>query len=128
MGDERTADTPDATRLDPSTFEAPRPAPLHERAKALHICPSCDSDLVFPVDWAPVDRSRWSVDLRCPNCDWNATGVFSQELVDAFDDALDRGTEALLDDLALLARANMEEQIERFVAALNGDRILPEDF
>jgi hypothetical protein len=49
-------------------------------------------------------------------------------MVDRLDEALDRGTEAVLEDLNILVRANMEDQIERFVAALNGDQILPEDF
>ena len=44
------------------------------------------------------------------------------------DEALDRGTESVLDDLDVLTRANMEEQIERFAAALQADQILPEDF
>ena len=55
-------------------------------------------------------------------------GVYAQEVVDRFDEALDGGTEQLLDDLNLLARANMEEQVDRFVAALWADHILPEDF
>ena len=41
---------------------------------------------------------------------------------------LDAGTEQLLGDLNLLARANMEEQVERFIAALRAGQILPEDF
>jgi len=49
-------------------------------------------------------------------------------VVDRLDEALDHGTEAVLDDLNILVRANMEDQIDRFVAALNGDKILPEDF
>ena len=72
--------------------------------------------------------SGWTVDLRCPDCEWTGGGVYAQEVVDRFDEALDGGTEQLLDDLNLLARANMEEQVERFVAALWADRILPEDF
>jgi hypothetical protein len=49
-------------------------------------------------------------------------------MVDRLDEALDRGTEAVLEDLNILVRANMEDQIDRFVTALNGDLILPEDF
>ncbi len=131
MADEPTAESPSANRsqhLDPSTFKAPRRTPTRDRARALHVCPGCDSELVYPLDWAPVDRTRWRVDLHCPECDWQATGVYSQEVVDRFDEALDRGTEALLDDLSLLTRANMEDQIDRFVDALNANLILPEDF
>jgi hypothetical protein len=34
----------------------------------------------------------------------------------------------VLDDLNTLVRANMEDQISRFVSALSADHILPEDF
>ena len=61
-------------------------------------------------------RSR----LRCPNCEWAGTGVFEQELVERFDEELDRGTEALVRDLKRLAHANMEDEIERFTTALDG--------
>jgi hypothetical protein len=131
MPDEPTADRASASpseALDPSTFRPRQRTATHERAKALHICPSCDSELVYPVDWAPADRTRWRVDLYCPECDWSGGGVFTQELVDAFDEELDRGTEQLLHDLHLLARANMEDQVERFVDALRANLIIPEDF
>ena len=45
-----------------------------------------------------------------------------------FDDVLDAGTDALLEDLGRLQRANMEEELRRFNLALAGDLILPEDF
>ena len=131
MADETTGDSPSAAPsepLGPGTFEARKRTPTHERAKALHVCPSCDSELVYPVDWAPADRERWRVDLHCPDCSWTGGGVYSQALVDRFDDELDRGTEELLDDLRLLTRANMEEQIKGFIRALHADQILPEDF
>ena len=37
-------------------------------------------------------------------------------------------TEALVRDLKRLMQANIEEEIERFVAALNADAIQPMDF
>ena len=75
-----------------------------------------------------MERRRWSVDLRCPDCEWRGGGVYAQEVVDRFDEELDQGTEQLLADLAALAQANMEEQVERFVTALHAGWILPEDF
>jgi len=98
------------------------------QAAGLHVCPCCESELVYPTDWCPAPRKRWNVDLRCPECEWLGNGNYSQELVDRFDEVLDIGTEQLLTDLQLLARANMEEQVERFVAALRTGQILPEDF
>ena len=52
----------------------------------------------------------------------------SRTIVDRFDEVLDRGTDELVDDLTRLIRANMEDEIERFVDALDADLILPEDF
>ena len=98
------------------------------RAEDLHVCPSCGSNLVFPIDWAPAAKRSWRVDLRCPDCEWSGGGVYSQSVVDRFDEALDVGTDAMLNDLSLLARANMETEVDRFVAALVADHILPEDF
>jgi predicted RNA-binding Zn-ribbon protein involved in translation (DUF1610 family) len=94
----------------------------------LHVCPACTSQLVYPVDWAPARARQWSVALRCPDCEWLGEGVFAQDAVDRFDEVLDSATEQLLDDLSLLARANMEDHVERFVAALHANQILPEDF
>jgi hypothetical protein len=98
------------------------------RAEDLHICPSCSSELVHPVDWAPASDRRWTVELRCPDCEWAGTGTYTQDVVDRFDEVLDDGTESVLDDLQRLMRANMEEAVEAFIAALWADLILPEDF
>jgi predicted RNA-binding Zn-ribbon protein involved in translation (DUF1610 family) len=114
--------------LEPSVFEA-RVAPTHRRRRGqLHVCPECGSDLVYPTDWAPASDRQWQVALRCPECEWNGGGRYNQDVVDRLDEALDHGTEAVLDDLNILVRANMEDQIDRFVSALQGDKILPEDF
>ena len=114
--------------LGPEAFEAASRNRVGRRAHELHVCPTRSSELVYPVGWSPARHRQWNVALRCPDCEWHGDGVFAQEVVDRFDTALDLGTEQLLDDLALLARANMEEQIERFATALQADQILPEDF
>jgi hypothetical protein len=107
---------------------APRARGGAATADGLHVCPTCASHLVFPTDWAPAEPKSWSVQLRCPDCEWHGGGVYAQEIVDRFDEELDRGTEELLGDLTLLTRANMEEQVDRFVAALHAGWIVPEDF
>jgi hypothetical protein len=94
----------------------------------LHLCGSCNSDLVYPLDWEEAGMTHWEVTLRCPNCEWSGTGIFEQNIVEKFDEELDRGTEALVSDLRSLMMANMEEEIERFVQALDADALLPEDF
>jgi hypothetical protein len=109
---------------------ATEPLPPVERSGMLdlHVCPACDRELVYPVEWSEVSPTHWEVLLRCPNCEWSDLGEFDQSTVDRFDDELDRGTEALMCDLKRLTQANMEDEIERFVSALGVDAILPEDF
>jgi len=93
----------------------------------LHVCPECVSDLVYPLHWEEAG-DEWRLALRCPNCEWHSEGIFDQPTVEALDERMDDGTEALLGDLKQLAYANMEDEVERFVAALRADLILPLDF
>jgi hypothetical protein len=109
--------------------EIATPIPAHDESFTdLHVCGSCTSTLVYPTEWEESGATHWEVALRCPNCEWAGTGVFEQELVERFDEELDRGTEALVRDLKRLAHANMEDEIERFTTALAEDHIVPEDF
>jgi hypothetical protein len=101
---------------------------LAPRETDIHVCPECASELVYPVSWEEADRSRWEVSLRCPNCEWHVTDIFEEDAIQRFDETLDRGTEALVADLRKLTRANMEEDVERFVSALMAGHLLPEDF
>jgi hypothetical protein len=104
------------------------PATSSARVEDLHICPECDRDLVYPMDWEEASATHWEVELRCPNCEWSEVGTYDQATVDRFDEQLDQGTEALVKDLRRLLQANMEAEAERFAAALNANAILPEDF
>jgi hypothetical protein len=113
--------------FDDETTAAPTHSPS-QPAEDLHQCSSCESELVYPVDWEEAGDTHWEVFLRCPNCEWTGTGVFEQDIVERFDEELDRGTEALVRDLKHLMQANMEDEIERFVSALEADHIVPEDF
>jgi hypothetical protein len=111
---------------------AAEPRPRVERVRDglvdLHVCPECDRELVYPVEWEEASTTHWEVLLRCPSCEWSDLGTFDQGTVDRFDDELDRGTEALMRDLKRLTQANMEDEIDRVVSALGADAILPEDF
>ena len=122
------AEPANGASFDPLAFARPRPRSTQRGETELHICPTCRSDLVYPVSWAPADERNWSVDLRCPDCDWAGSGVHTQETVDRFDIELDRGTDMLIEDLARLTRANMEDETDRFISALRSDHILAEDF
>ncbi len=97
-------------------------------APDLHVCPSCNSHLVYPIAWEEAGRTSWEVSLRCPNCEWSNTDVFGEDAIQRFDETLDLGTEALVADLRKLTRANMEDDVARFVAAIAADFVLPEDF
>ncbi len=99
-----------------------------QRADGLHVCPSCTSQLVMPVAWGEAGRAHWDVTLHCPDCDWLGGGVFEEDVIERFDEELDRGTEALVRDLHRLMRANMEDETDRFCTALAADAIWPMDF
>ncbi|HEX4806451.1 MAG TPA: hypothetical protein VFU94_11180 [Conexibacter sp.] len=103
-------------------------SPLESAETGLHVCPQCASRLVAPVAWEQAGVREWAVTIQCPNCEWWDADVFDEETVERFDEELDRGTEALVRDLLRLVRANMEDDVERFVAALHAGAILPEDF
>ena len=108
--------------------DADAQADRRQVASDLHVCGTCESQLVYPVEWEEAGPKHWEVSLRCPNCEWQGTGVYEQAVVETFDEELDRGTEALVRDLKRLMHANMEDDIDRFVDALDVGLILPEDF
>ena len=112
---------------DARPVEPRRPLPLAPQ-RDLHLCGGCSSSLVYPIEWDEAGATHWEVTLRCPNCEWIGTGVFEQDVVERFDEELDRGTEALVRDLKRLMTANMEDEIDRFCRALADDHVLPEDF
>ncbi len=94
----------------------------------LHVCPECAGDLVYPVGWEERRGDAWEITLRCPDCEWWHTAEYNDDVVERFDDALNDGTEDLLASLRTFARANMEEDVERLVEAIQADLIMPMDF
>jgi hypothetical protein len=94
----------------------------------LHICPNCASELVQPSDWADGDAGRLALTLACPNCDWQESGFYERDQVEALEDELDDGLIAMIDDLHRLTQANMAADVDRFTEALRCDLVLPEDF
>jgi hypothetical protein len=121
-----SADEPTAA---PETSPAPAPAPAPaEQTRDLHVCSNCESELVYPVQWEEAGPDSWHILLRCPDCEWNESGIFQQAQCDRFDDELETGTDALSRDFKRLVTANMAEEIERFIQALDADAIQPMDF
>jgi hypothetical protein len=96
--------------------------------RQLHICPVCACDLVQPQDWAETPDAHWRMTLECPNCAWLESGLYNQLEVELLEERLDAGVEEMINDLRRLTRANMVTEVDRFVAALEHDLILPEDF
>ncbi|MDQ3770344.1 MAG: hypothetical protein M3370_12835 [Actinomycetota bacterium] len=119
---------PSGKTVDVMVFEQAPARPASLPASGLHVCPTCASALVHPIAWSEHGPEHWEVTLRCPECYGRTTGVHHESLVEALDVELDQGTEALLADLRHLAAANFEAEIAGFVAALQADLVLPEDF
>ncbi len=94
----------------------------------LHLCFHCSGELVYPLDWSEEGPRHWRIVLRCPECESRREGVFDQTSVERLDDELDRGSSALLGDLRRMTHANMSDEIEFFVRALDADLITPSDF
>jgi hypothetical protein len=97
--------------------------------KALHVCPDCTSELVQPVAWEQTSKAtEWKLWRRCPECEWLGDGVHHETEIDEFDEQLDFGTRELAEELRALEQSNMEQAAQVFMAALQNDLILPEDF
>ncbi|HWX44704.1 MAG TPA: hypothetical protein VNY52_05210 [Solirubrobacteraceae bacterium] len=126
---------PSGKRIEVVYLENPLPPSLGDgRRRAdpgtepLHVCFYCAGEFVHPVDWAEAGPAQWRILLRCPECEATREGVFDQTAVECLDDELDRATGALLSDLQRVTHANMAEEIDLFVRALDADLILPTDF
>jgi hypothetical protein len=96
--------------------------------RQLHVCPDCECELVQPHDWSEGPDASWRMTLECPNCGWLETGNYKSAEVELLEDHLDAGVGEMIDDLRRLTHANMAVEVDRFVAALQHDLILPEDF
>lgn len=95
----------------------------------LHLCPECGSTLVQPTRWEQTaKRGHWRLWRRCPECEWCCDGIHGEAEIDAFDEALDDGAEALACELEDLERESMRDVAEVFAAALAADLITADDF
>src|SRR5438270_13347154 len=119
----------------PTRKDADLPRPEQHRAQStwsstdqLHVCFHCAGELVYPLDWSEEGLRHWRIVLRCPECESRREGVFEQTAVEMLDDELDRASSALLGDLRRMTHANMTEEAEFFIRALDADLIVPSDF
>lgn len=104
------------------------PVPPRDDEVRLECCPACGGTLVHPVWWEELDELRWTVERRCPSCEWRQVGEFTQEVVDRFDDVLADATQTMLRSLRTMTRANMAHDVERLIAAIDSGDIEPIDF
>jgi hypothetical protein len=105
------------------------PASQTKSAPELHVCPGCGSHLVQPTCWEQAgDRGHWRLWRRCPECEWHCDSVHGEAEIDAFDEELDQGTQALSGALKELEHENMQRLGETFAAALAADLISADDF
>jgi hypothetical protein len=116
---------PSGRKIEVVRFHGPT---VELKTDPLHICRECRSELVQPVDWTETSAESWELVLRCPNCEWSTAGIYSQAAVEQLEERLDDGVAEMLSDLQRLTKANMAEEVDRFLAALHADLILPEDF
>jgi len=95
----------------------------------LHVCTECGSNLVQPTRWEQTaKRGHWRLWRRCPECEWRSDGIHGEAEIDAFDEALDDGAEALAVELRELEHEGMRAIAETFAAALAADLITADDF
>ena len=94
----------------------------------LHVCPECDRELVYPVEWEEASPRTGRCSCAAPTASGPTWASSTRTPSTASTRSSTSGTEALVRDLKRLTQANMEDETERFVAALGADAILPEDF
>ena len=98
-------------------------------ATGLQHCSECGSNLVQPIRWEQTaKRGHWRLWRRCPECEWHCDGIYGEEEIDAFDEALDDGAEALAGELEALELESMRDVVEVFCTALEADLISADDF
>jgi hypothetical protein len=115
-------DSTSHTKATQASAKAGKPA-------GLHVCGECGSDLVQPTQWEQAGgRGKWRLWRRCPECGWSGDAVHGEREIDAYDEALDSGTQALTGVLADLVRENMQHVVDAFSAALEADLITADDF
>lgn len=103
-------------------------AELQKKKTELQTCPLCKSTLVYPVERCQINDMEWKVLLLCPNCSCKRELVVERETVRELLKNARVGRESLMRELDNMQKKNMEEEVDKFICALNKDHILPIDF
>jgi ribosomal protein S27E len=120
------AAAPARTKTAPGPCCVPAPAPADE--PDAERCPVCGSTLVYPVDWDRSGPGSWTLALRCPECETRREVTLGRASVERLNRELYQGAQALARAADRVMRRNFEDEVERIVAALERDLILPMDF
>jgi hypothetical protein len=111
---------------DSRATQTPLPAP---KPAGLHVCEACGSRLVQPTRWEQAgDRGHWRLWRRCPECGWSVNAVHGEREIDAYDEELDTGTQAVTEVLRDLEHESMQRLADAFAAALEADLLTADDF
>jgi DNA-directed RNA polymerase subunit RPC12/RpoP len=110
----------------PALCRVPTPAPADD--VDAERCPVCGSRLVYPVDWDRSGPASWTLALRCPECEMRREVTLGRASVEHLNRELYQGAQELARAADRVTRRNFEEEVEKLVAALERDLILPMDF
>jgi len=91
-------------------------------------CQRCESDLIHAVSSRPISEETWEVEVRCPECEWHVAIVVGRYVMERFIAQLHRQKRALACDLEHLDSARFREDVERDLALIREDILLPADF
>jgi len=100
------------------------PAP----GSGLHQCALCHAECVVPVWWESVGDDRWHMLLRCGACGTYRDVTAGDDVAQAYERDIERGTSQIRAALERMDRDRMAVQAVAFVAALQRDLIDAGDF
>ncbi|MEK7816730.1 MAG: hypothetical protein AAB281_00585 [Actinomycetota bacterium] len=101
---------------------------LQRKKTELQTCPLCKSELVYPVERYQVNDMEWKVMLLCPNCLCKRETVVDRETVRELLKNAREAREKLMKELNNMEKQNMQDEVGKFIEALERDHILPIDF
>ena len=82
------------------------PAEQSAVASEIHSCGTCGCSMVQPLERERIGSSYWQILLRCPECEWSGTGVFTDAEAAVYDLEFERGMAQMLTDLQALTAPN----------------------
>lgn len=91
-------------------------------------CPACGSRLVYPLERIHISPRRWQLLLACPECFILRVEIVSNRELDIIIEQVESGLEEISSALADAERQHMEEECEKFIAAIQAGNIEPLDF